>query len=549
MYFRQFPLAGNTYKRKEMKKSLIWLLTIVMAITFGALLYFQIMYLENMVKMRDAQFSESVMRSLSATSSFLERRETLHFLEADINVIESSLYDDYGKDGTTENLKYSVESPDGTVTNYTLSTQIDQSKTDPTKIKNLTRLNDRERFGYLNGMQNVESRYRAMQEIIRSQYIYQKRLLDDVILTILTDAGSRPVIERADSTVIKNFLTSELANNGLTVPFVFAITNTRNAILYATDGYDFNATRGVYSQTLFPNTDNQYVLNVEFPTKRNYIFSSVRFIIPTLAFTLILLVVFLYTIIVAFRQKKLTEIKTDFINNMTHELKTPISTISLAGQMLSDDSVRKSPSSIKHLSEVITDESKRLRFQVEKVLQMSVLDNSTSALKFSNVDANSIISNVVNTFKIKVEKYGGSIECVLGANDSIIYVDEMQFTNIIYNLLDNAVKYMREDVEPELKITTLDRDERHLEIRVADNGIGIKKDDLKRIFDKFYRVSTGNRHDVKGFGLGLAYVKKMVTIFQGHINVESEIGKGTTFIIGLPLSQHTGDSVETEINF
>ena len=549
MYFRQFPLAGNTYKRKEMKKSLIWLLTIVMAITFGALLYFQIMYLENMVKMRDAQFSESVMRSLSATSSFLERRETLHFLEADINVIESSLYDDYGKDGTTENLKYSVESPDGTVTNYTLSTQIDQSKTDPTKIKNLTRLNDRERFGYLNGMQNVESRYRDMQEIIRSQYIYQKRLLDDVILTILTDAGSRPVIERADSTVIKNFLTSELANNGLTVPFVFAITNTRNAILYATAGYDFNATRGVYSQTLFPNTDNQYVLNVEFPTKRNYIFSSVRFIIPTLAFTLILLVVFLYTIIVAFRQKKLTEIKTDFINNMTHELKTPISTISLAGQMLSDDSVRKSPSSIKHLSEVITDESKRLRFQVEKVLQMSVLDNSTSALKFSNVDANSIISNVVNTFKIKVEKYGGSIECVLGANDSIIYVDEMQFTNIIYNLLDNAVKYMREDVEPELKITTLDRDERHLEIRVADNGIGIKKDDLKRIFDKFYRVSTGNRHDVKGFGLGLAYVKKMVTIFQGHINVESEIGKGTTFIIGLPLSQHTGDSVETEINF
>ena len=549
MYFRQFPLAGNTYKRKEMKKSLIWLLTIVMAITFGALLYFQIMYLENMVKMRDAQFSESVMRSLSATSSFLERRETLHFLEADINVIESSLYDDYGKDGTTENLKYSVESPDGTVTNYTLSTQIDQSKTDPTKIKNLTRLNDRERFGYLNGMQNVESRYRDMQEIIRSQYIYQKRLLDDVILTILTDAGSRPVIERADSTVIKNFLTSELANNGLTVPFVFAITNTRNAILYATDGYDFNATRGVYSQTLFPNTDNQYVLNVEFPTKRNYIFSSVRFIIPTLAFTLILLVVFLYTIIVAFRQKKLTEIKTDFINNMTHELKTPISTISLAGQMLSDDSVRKSPSSIKHLSEVITDESKRLRFQVEKVLQMSVLDNSTSALKFSNVDANSIISNVVNTFKIKVEKYGGSIECVLGANDSIIYVDEMQFTNIIYNLLDNAVKYMREDVEPELKITTLDRDERHLEIRVADNGIGIKKDDLKRIFDKFYRVSTGNRHDVKGFGLGLAYVKKMVAIFQGHINVESEIGKGTTFIIDLPLSQHTGDSVETEINF
>ncbi len=532
-----------------MKKSLIWLLTIVMAITFGALLYFQIMYLENMVKMRDAQFSESVMRSLSATSSYLEKQETLHFLEEDINVIESSLYDDYNGEGTTENLKYSVESPDGTVTNYTLSTQIDLSKTDPSKTSDRSRLYEREKFGFRKGMQNVESRYRNMQEIIRSQYLYQKRLLDDVILSILTEAGSRPVIERADSTLIKNYLTSELANNGLSVPFVFAITNSKDAILYATEGYDLDATKGVYSQTLFPHTDNRYVLNVEFPTKTNYIFSSVRFIIPSLAFTLILLVVFLYTIIVAFRQKKLTEIKTDFINNMTHELKTPISTISLAGQMLSDDSVRKSPASIKHLSDVITDESKRLRFQVEKVLQMSVLDNGSSALKLSNVDANNIISNVVNTFKIKVEKYGGSIDCVLDAKDSTVYVDEMHFTNIIYNLLDNAVKYMREDVEPHLRITTLDINDKRLEIRVEDNGIGIRKDDLKRIFEKFYRVPTGNRHDVKGFGLGLAYVKKMVNIFQGTINVESEPGKGTAFIIDLPLSQHDDDSEVTEITF
>lgn len=532
-----------------MKKSLIWLLTIVMAITFGALLYFQIMYLENMVGMRDAQFSESVMRSLSATASFLEKQETLHFLEKDVNVIEASINDEYDDTNVSGNLKYSVESPDGTVTKYTLSTQVDQSKTDPAKRNLISGQSRPANFGFSDGMKNVTTRYRDMQEIIRSQYIYQKGLLNEVILSILTEAASRPVIERADSTVIKNYLTNELASNGLTVPFVFAVVNNKNAIVYATEGYNLSETNDVYSQTLFPYTDNRYVLNLQFPTKTNYIFSSVRFIIPTLAFTLILLVVFLYTIIVAFRQKKLTEIKTDFINNMTHELKTPISTISLAAQMLGDDSVRKSATSIKHLSDVISDESKRLRFQVEKVLQMSVLDNSTNALKFTEVDANKIIANVVNTFKIKVEKFGGTIECEPNAENADIYVDEMHFTNIIYNLLDNAVKYMREDVEPHLVVSTADINKNNLEIRVSDNGIGIKKDDLKRIFEKFYRVSTGNRHDVKGFGLGLAYVRKMVTIFRGNINVESELGKGTTFIITIPLADTSAEASDRNIPF
>ncbi|MDE6408701.1 MAG: HAMP domain-containing histidine kinase [Muribaculaceae bacterium] len=487
-----------------MKKSLIWLLTIVMAITFGALLYFQIMYLENMVKMREEQFSEGVMRSLYSTSEFMEKQETLHFLEEDVNIIESSLISDY-------------EDP-------TLSSKVDNS-------------NKKASLGYPAGGQGVGARYRNMQEVIRSQYLYQKGLITEVILSILRDSGARPLMERADSTLIKNCLSTELANNGLNVPFVFGVYNTRNNLLYSTEGYDVNDdAHNNYSIQLFPNTDVTYRLSVQFPTKSNYIFSSVRFIIPTLAFTVILLIIFLYTVILIFRQKKLSEMKTDFINNMTHELKTPISTISLAGQMLSDPSIRKSPASLAHLSEVITDESKRLRFQVEKVLQMSVFDNTGSALKFADIDANNIIESVANTFKIKVEKYGGSISTNIEAPEAEVRVDEMQFTNVIFNLLDNAVKYMREDEEPRLEISTRNINGNKLEIRVSDNGIGIKKDDLKRIFEKFYRVSTGNRHDVKGFGLGLAYVKKMITLFGGTITVESELGKGSTFIITLPLS-------------
>ena len=443
------------------------------------------------------------MRCLSSTSSYLERKETLHFLEEDVNIIESSLLEDNS---------FSSSNP-------------------KVPSQEATKIGNNQQVG------NLEKRYRDMQEVIRSQYLYQKGLLNEVILSILRESGARPAIERADSTVIRNYLTAELESNGLNVPFEFAVTTNKNAIIYASEGFDENLDRGVYSQVLFPNTDNQYRLQVEFPTKRTYIFSSVRFIIPTLAFTLILLIIFLYTIFLAFRQKKLSEMKTDFINNMTHELKTPISTISLAAQMLNDDSIMKSPTSLKHLSQVITDESKRVRFQVEKVLQMSVFDNSGSALKFSDVDANKVVENVTHTFKIKVEKYGGSISCKTEAENAIVNVDEMHFTNIIYNLLDNAVKYMREDTEPKLSIITRDIDSRHLEIRVSDNGIGIKKEDLKKIFDKFYRVSTGNRHDVKGFGLGLAYVKKMVTIFEGTISAESELGKGSTFVIVLPLAQ------------
>lgn len=485
-----------------MKKSVIWLLTIIMALTFGVLLYFQILYLENMVKMRDEQFSEGVMRSLYATSEFLEREETLHFLEQDINIIESSFYHDYTNSQNNDNK--------------------DTPRIEPGLV-------------FPSATQNVAERYRNMQEVIRSQYLYQKGLLNEVILSILRDAGSRPVMERADSTLIRNCLHTELANNGVNVPFVFAVYGVRGNLIYSTDGYNDKERRDIYSIPLFSNSDTYYNLKVEFPTKHSYIFSSVRFIIPTLILTIILLIIFLYTIILAFRQKKLTEMKTDFINNMTHELKTPISTISLAGQMLSDPSIRKSPSSLEHLSEVITEESKRLRFQVEKVLQMSVFDNTGSALKFSEVNANSIISNVVNTFKIKVEKYGGSLTTMLEADEADVRVDEMQFTNVIFNLLDNAVKYMDEDRAPQLEITTRDLPGKQLEIRIKDNGIGIKKDDLKRIFEKFYRVSTGNRHDVKGFGLGLAYVKKMITLFGGNITVESEYGKGSIFIITLPL--------------
>ena len=197
---------------------------------------------------------------------------------------------------------------------------------------------------------------------------------------------------------------------------------------------------------------------------------------------------------------------------------------------------------LQHISVVINDETKRLRFQVEKVLQMSMFDKKKGTLRMQDVDANLMISNVVNTFRLKVEKYGGKITTAFDADDAIVNVDEMHFTNVIFNLLDNAFKYRKEDIPLELTVSTRDIPQDRLEIIVADNGIGIRKEDLKKLFEKFYRVSTGNRHDVKGFGLGLAYVHKMITLMGGEIKVDSELGKGTRFIIVLPLLETSDDA-------
>ena len=359
-----------------------------------------------------------------------------------------------------------------------------------------------------------------------------------MVLTILSQSSSRPIIERVDTTLMKAYLNSELANNGITLGWDFAIVDRHGKVVAKSAGYDENGDiNEMFTQTLFPNDSEarRYYINVFFPERNKYIFKSISFMIPSFCFTFVLLVVFLFTIVIAFRQKKLSEMKNDFINNMTHEFKTPISTISLAAQMLNDPGVRKSGTMLEHISTVINDETKRLRFQVEKVLQMSMFDRQKATLKLQEVNANQLIHNIVNTFKLKVEKYGGKIDSQLDAEIAEVKVDEMHFTNVIFNLLDNAVKYRREDTPLELMVTTRNLPSNRIEIAIADNGLGMKKDDLKKIFEKFYRVSTGNRHDVKGFGLGLAYVHKMVTELKGDIRVESELGKGSKFIITLPI--------------
>ena len=509
-----------------MKKSTIWLLTIVMACTILGLLGMQIMYIENMVKMRNEQFNETVTRSLFAVAGDLEQDETRYYLDQDVSMQEVLNYNQSAGKGTLPGVI-----GDASATTTPLG---DSSVTGVAP----TAQSSDELSAESSPSFNINRQYQMKQDILKGQYLYQRGLLNEVILGILTQASERPIRERADSATVSLYLKQELASNGLKLPYEFAIANPQNGIVYSTQGFSTdNSTDDVYAQMLFPNdpSSKQNTLKVTFPTKSDYIFSSIKFMIPSFVFTFILITLFIYSIVMVFRQKKLSEMKNDFINNMTHEFKTPISTISLAAQMLNDDSVTKNPVMLKHVSGVITDETKRLRFQVEKVLQVSLFERKSATMRLTEVDANALIDNVVNTYKIKVEKFGGHIDAHLDADDSIVEVDEMHFTNVIYNLLDNAIKYRQQDVAPHLTVSTRNVGDDKLQISIKDNGIGIKREDLKKIFEKFYRVSTGNRHDVKGFGLGLAYVSKMVSLFKGSIKAESDLGKGSTFIITLPL--------------
>lgn len=457
--------------------------------------------------MRKEQFDESVTRSLYQTARNLELEETKQGLEEQFRQHASGKAD-------------SLDMADNkAMRKPTPHTNIPVNVTKGIFLDNL----------------NASSVSESVRDSVRKRFINQKALLNEVVYSILYKASDKPLAERVDFRKLDSDLRAELRSNGITIDYHFYVTTSDGREVYRCADYQAEGEENAYRLELYPNDLVQSgLLYIHFPEMQKYLFASVRFMIPAIIFTLILLIIFIFTIYTIFRQKRLSEIKNDFINNMTHEFKTPISTISPAAQMLRDPAVGKSETMFNHISGVIVDETKRLRFQVEKVLQMSMFDRKAATFKRKELDANLLVQDTVNTFRLKVEATGGTIDTHLDADDSIVYVDEMHFTNVIFNLMDNAVKYKAPDRDLRLFVSTYNESGRMV-ISIADNGIGIKRDDLKKIFEKFYRVHTGNRHDVKGFGLGPAYVHNVVKALGGTIHAESELGKGTKFIISLPI--------------
>ena len=508
-----------------MKKSVIWLLVGVMAMTFAALIALQIMYIQSLVKMQTDEFDGAVRRSLSQVVYLLEQDETRRYLE---NELEE-------RDREALNLRSSITS------------KIKSVPLPPSKLESIKIDEDPSILNYWKKVRSITSKlnqpqgsladtFENMQDVLKDRYLHQQALLEDVILRILYESNNLPIAQRVDFNKLEHYLAEEFEKNGLhNVPFHFKVSDKKDQEVYRCNDL-FGDHKADYVHVLFPNDPGRIAgkLHLYFPTRAKYIRDPLWVFVPSILFTAVVLAVFAFVIIVIFRQKKLSDMKNDFINNMTHEFKTPISTISLASQMLRDADVGKTPTVMKNISGIIADETKRLSFQVDKVLQVSLFERDKSTLSFKEVDVNKVLRNVVSTFKLKVESIGGQIRDDISEDEALVIADEMHLTDVVFNLLDNALKY-RSDQRP-LMLEVLSKQVRdHLSIKVKDNGVGIKKEYLKKVFERFYRAPSGNVHNVKGFGLGLAYVKKIINDHKGSITAESELNAGTTFTIHLPL--------------
>jgi len=380
-------------------------------------------------------------------------------------------------------------------------------------------------------------------------FIYPKK--NDLLITpdkLQFDFRKHSVMQRFSKNEIAAILKESLASNDLkNVPFEFAVTDDQitgdqidsdNFIKF----YEDSANNEMQIIPLIPesgtameNLAPQEGLIIIVPNQNTIVLKEITwFIVGSIIFTLIIISAFFITLRTLLIQKKLGEIKSDFINNMTHEFKTPLATISLAVDALKNEKVVGDKEKTAYFTGIIKEENKRMNKQVETILQAALLDKQEVQLSLKKLSANELIKNAVNNISLPINEKGGKLEVNLDATKDVVMADDVHFTNFVNNLLDNALKYSKEN--PLIKLTTTNSGNL-FRIKIEDNGIGMSKETLSRIFEKFYRAHTGNVHNVKGFGLGLSYVKTMVEAHKGTIKAESTLGKGSAFTISFPLAK------------
>lgn len=327
--------------------------------------------------------------------------------------------------------------------------------------------------------------------------------------------------------------------------FEFAVTNDNDEFEMKSGGFEKEFWDTINNKRIFipivpdSGTDLEGIgpfenLIIVVPNFQKQVWDSLRWIIIGAAlFMLVIIAAFFVTLKTLLNQKKLSEIKSDFINNMTHEFKTPLATISLAVDAIRNDKVQNDKEKMGYFSGIIKDENKRMNKHVETILQAALMEKQELRLHLVEIHAHAMIQRALDNFDLQLNEKEAKAELLLNAKNDLINADEIHFTNLLSNLIDNAIKYSKENLQ--IRITTHSTS-RYLVISVEDNGIGMSKETVKRIFEKFYRAHTGNVHNVKGFGLGMSYVKTVIDAHKGKIKVDSTLGKGTTFTIEMPLS-------------
>jgi two-component system, OmpR family, phosphate regulon sensor histidine kinase PhoR len=337
-----------------------------------------------------------------------------------------------------------------------------------------------------------------------------------------------------DASLLEFLLRSEFEKRNIKVDFEYGVYDCTSEKMRYGDYVPLQTAKEKVTSKKLPAWNHYaYYFGVQFPNREAQLINQMGIWSFSSVVLLVVIVFFGYTLFVILKQKRLSEIQKDFINNMTHEFKTPISTIAVSTEVLKDPNIIYQPERLLNYTTIIEKENTRLKQQVERVLQMARLDKENIGLKKEIVDVHQIIQDAIRNTSGSLQEKRGSISCDLKATQHTLEADKLHLTNVLYNLIDNAIKYCK--TAPEILLCTSDA-HKHLVLEIQDNGIGISRDDQKRVFQKFYRVPTGNVHDVKGFGIGLNYVKSIIEAHKGNVKLESELGNGSVFRICLPLA-------------
>ncbi|MFB6307229.1 MAG: sensor histidine kinase [Flavobacteriales bacterium] len=553
-----------------MKRSLIN--TIIVIITFAliGLIAVQIYWIDNAYKLREDRFGQKVNDALQKVSMSLEENKALKTLqsfdeikkklqshpwfESDINITKKdSDHISYFQGGSYKNgsqdLKKEQDStlekniPEGI--KFFKDSIISNNNYDSNKkIKAIIEEK-------INKFENIEDSLethfsknkKGFEQIGKSFSIAAK-----FMKSIFYSNPLKNFKDHLSKEHIRSAIDKELRNKGITADFNYAILNNEDETVL----HNFNNGEKAKKRTddtkfmvqLFPHDmlSPDSSLRLYFPNKEEYLLSTMWIILLSSGvLILIIILAFTFTIQTIFKQKKLSEIKNDLIGNMTHELKTPISTISLASEALSDPDVSGNEKRKNRFVGMIKDENKRLGVLVENVLRTAILDKGEVKLNKEELDIHEILNEVMKNINIRVEQKNGKLNRELNAEDPVIKGDKIHITNLFYNLIDNALKYTHEN--PEITVQTKN-EELRLRIDIIDNGIGIQKKDLDKVFDRLYRVSSGNIHEVKGTGLGLSYVKNITEKHGGKVDVKSKHGEGSRFIIYLPNNEPAFNAVD-----
>ncbi len=500
------------------KQTLI--IVVLMLVTLSGVIFVQLVWMNRAVEENRHKFDMEVTQAIRETVDKLARKEEVIFLSKRV-------------DFNTERNIVQITRPDSVMTTEIVYVSKQGIDSDSSIVVSPESISHTFNFQNIESVEGSDSVNLSITANSQSDKINDfAGIIGDMVVEF--EANKKPIEERISREDIEVQLSKSLERHNIQLAYDFAVFAQQDSLIQVLSSKEMQADDAAYTAQLFPDDKNSrgYQLSVQFESRNAYIFHSLNgLLIFGLIFTLALISTFVYTLSVLIRQKKISQIKTDFINNMTHEFKTPITTIAVAVDSLSNEIVRNNPEKQDYFTSVIRKENKKMNQRIEQVLKLSVDDQSVQNIDIVMLDVALLIRECCDSFQVQISHLSGRLKFSNMAENTVLWADVNQIRTLLCNLLDNAVKYSDEAPKIELRLCNVDE---NIRIEVIDHGIGISAREQQKIFDRFYRVHTGNIHAVKGFGLGLSQVKAIVDSYHGEIKLKSEIGNGSQFIVVLP---------------